>query len=304
MSKRFCVYTVITGGFDVVKQPLIVDERFDYILFTDNVESETIGAWTIKPITYIHENKRIASRYPKIYLNKVLSEYEASLYIDGNIQITSQYVYDRCIELIEQGVEWASIKHQGRVGLYSEINAIIGLGWVHDYDVIDWYAYLRHVGFPDNQGMFENNIIFRIHSKQVENVENIWGNICVEEPKVTRDQFALMYALWKVPEIKIGFFLAENENAWNNAGHFICENHNPHKRILDKTLWEKLRDRYVRMFYSSGDWEIYYTKWFDKLIKWQFPRLAMHIWTAWVLVRYDLGFLMKRAWRRVKGLAN
>lgn len=69
-------------------------------------------------------------------------------------------------------------------------------------------------------------------------------------------------------------------------------------------LIHRLTTESVRMFYSSEDWEIYYTKWFDKLIKWPFPRLAMHIWTAWMLARYGLGFLMKRAWRRVKGLAN
>lgn len=307
-NKPYAIFTVIVGNYDTVKQPTIVDDRFDYIIFTDTPITNP-GIWQVRQVTYESKKQWLKARYPRLNTGTVLSEYEASLYIDGNIQITSQYVYDRCVELASNGIEWASIKHQGRVGLYSEINAIIGLGWVHDYDVIDWYAYMQKDGFPDNNGLFENNIIFRKHTPNVDKVNAIWW-WSIEHFSFRRDQFALMYALWKVPEIKTGYFLAENENAWNNAGHFICENHNPHKRILDKTLWEKLRDRYVRMFYSSGGWEIYYTKWFDTLLKplskcshtyiHTYARLAMHVWTAWMLVRYDLGFLMKRAWKRIK----
>ena len=100
-------------------------------------------------------------------------------------------------------------------------------------------------------------------------------------------------------EIKRTYFLPEDENAWNNAGHFICENHNPHKRVIDRTLLDKLRDRYVRRFYSNGGWEIYYTRWFDKLIKYPFPHFMMHIWTAYIIVRYDLGFILKRTWNKI-----
>lgn len=300
MIKRFVVYTVITGGFDDVKQPAVIDERFDYVLFTDNVSKDKIGVWNIRPIEYNNADARIKSRYPKVYPTKVLAEYEASLYIDGNIQILLQKVYDRCVELSEEGVEWAGIKHQGRKGLYQELNAIIGLGWVHDYDVLDWYQFLRKEKFADDLGMFENNIIFRKHCKHVEEVSGYWGDVCVDRQLVKRDQFSLMWAISKAPNLNRAYLLPENENAWNNSGYFVCESHQPHKRVLDKSLWEKMRDRYVRMFYSSGDWEIYYTKWFDKLIKWSCPHVAMHIWTFGMMIRYDLGFLFRRAVRRFR----
>jgi len=105
--------------------------------------------------------------------------------------------------------------------------------------------------------------------------------------------------MWKSPNTKRAFFLRENENVWNNSGCFNYREHKPHKRVVEKSLWEKLRDRYVRMFYWHGGWEIFYTHWFDKLLKHPFPHLAMHLWTAWVLVRYDLKFLAGRAWQRV-----
>lgn len=298
MHKRFVVYTVVVGNYDVVRQPAVIDDRFDYILFSDSTMINP-GVWQIRQIPYVSSNNVFKARYPRINARQVLSEYEASLYIDGNVQITSQNVYNRFAELVENGVEWASIKHQGRKGLYSELNAIIGLGWVHDYEVIDWYKFLRKEKFPDENGLFENNVIFRTHTQQVDKVNSIWWST-MKQFALRRDQFSLMYALWKVPEIKTDFFLTEHENAWHNKGFFMCANHCNHKREVERTLWEKLRDRYVRMFYSSGDWEIYYTRWFDKLIKWPFPHLAMHVWTMYIMLRYDMGFLMRRAECRIK----
>lgn len=298
MANRFVVYTVITGGFDTVRQPEVIDPRFDYILFTDSVTNPRIGAWSVRGIEYDCEDSRKKSRFPKIHPELLLSEYDASLYIDGNICITSQFVYDRCVALVSDGVDWAGIKHK-RDCVYDEMNAIIGLGWVHDYEVLDWYQFLRREKYPDNNGLFENNIIFRRHSQVVKQIDDIWW-WTLETQQVKRDQFSLMYAMWKLPGLKKAYFLSEDENAWNNSGHFDCESHNPHKRVLKKTLWEKMRDRYIRMFYWDGGWEVYYTHWFDKLLKFPFPHFAMHLWTFWIALRYDCGFLLKRMVNKLK----
>ena len=300
MSNRFVIYTVITGGFDNVKQPEVTDPRFDYVLFTDSYTTSEIGVWSVRIIEYECKDTRQKSRFPKICPEVLLSEYEASLYIDGNVCITSQQVYDRCVELADQGVEWAGIKHQTRDCVYDEMNAIIGLGWVHDYHVLDWYWYLRKEDYPDHNGLFENNIIFRLHTPTVKHIKELWW-WTIEKKEVKRDQFSLMYAMWKVPEVKTAFFLPESENAWHNGGWFTCESHSSHIRVLQKSFWEKLRDRYIRMFYWDGGWEVYYTHWFDKLLKWPFPHLAMHLWTAWILVRHDLKFLLSRVCPRLKG---
>ena len=297
-KKQYAIFIVVAGNYDNIVVPYVIDNRFDYILFSDTIKEENVGIWQVRPIPYETNKQWLKGRYPRFNPEDLLPEYKGWLYIDGNVHILSSAVYDRCIELAEQGVEWASIKHQGRTGLFQEINAILGLGWVHDYEVIDWYQYMKRDGYNSDNGIYEDNIIFRLNCENVRKVDNyLWQ--AMETFAVRRDQFILMWALWKVPEIKTAYFLPENENAWHNDGWFVCVAHNPHKRILDKSLWEKMRDRYVRKFYSSGDWEIYYTKWFDKLIKYPFPHLAMHIWTAYMMVRYDIGFLMKRFWKKI-----
>lgn len=278
---KISIYTVVTGHFDDVKQPLVKDSRFDYILFTDVPIASDTGVWQVRPILYQHENARQRSRYPKIHPELVLSDYSASLYIDGNIQITSQWVYDRCVELFEQGIEWASIKHQWRNNVFEEMDWMIKAKWVHDYDVLSWCRFLHKEGYAYQNFMFENNIIFRRHTENVKKVNDIWW--WSVENYVKRDQFSLMYALWKVPEIKTGFFLPETENAWNNGGHFQYTSHNPHKRILPWSLWETVRHRCFRAAY--GD-DAPYTILLDKVCKYNRPVSMMHVWTIYALFRY------------------
>ena len=51
---EFVIYTVRTGGYDDILQPKVVDNRFDYILFTDHTDASTIGIWQVKTIPYVH----------------------------------------------------------------------------------------------------------------------------------------------------------------------------------------------------------------------------------------------------------
>lgn len=278
---KYVIYSVITGGFDEVKQPLVVDSRFDYILYSDVELESKDGVWQIKPIPYKDTDKRRQSRFPKAHPEVCLSEYVASLYIDGTLQISSSWVYERCIELCDQGVEWAGIMHQWRNSIYEETDWMIKAGWVHDYDTILWHSFLWKERYVAQGFLYENNIIFRCHTDNVKEVNDIWWWSI--ENYVKRDQFSLMYALWKVPGIKTGFFLPKTENAWNNGGHFQYTEHNPHKRVLPWSIWETIRHRCFRTAY--GDFASY-TILLDKLCKYRSPIFMMHLWTAYGLFRY------------------
>lgn len=106
-QNRFAVYTVLVGGYDNVIQPLVVDDRFDYVMFTDTRRERcNNGVWQVRFFDYHHEDKTRMSRYPKMHPEELLPSYEAWLYIDANIQITGAWVYERFFELYEQQVEW------------------------------------------------------------------------------------------------------------------------------------------------------------------------------------------------------
>lgn len=282
---KFVVFTVIVGGYDEVRQPLIVDDRFDYILFSDtHKEHSMIGVWQVRTIPFATTQNYKKARFPRLQPEIVLPEYDAWLYHDGNIQITSQWVYDRSVELYNRNIEWAGIKHQWRNTASEEIDWMLKASWVHDYEVLRWFKYLILSGYnyreQERQGyLYETGIIFRRHTENVKKVNDIWW-WSIDKGYVKRDQFSLMYALWRVPEIKTGFFLSENENAWNNRGHFAYTNHNPHKRVLPWSIWETIRHRCFRAKY--GD-DASYTILLDKVCSKKKPLAALQIWTVGAL---------------------
>lgn len=306
MSKRFCVYTVITGGFDTIKQPLVTDERFDYVIFSD-VPINDAGVWQVRNIEYKTTNNRLLSRFPKIHPDIVLPEYSAWLYIDGTLQITSKYVYDRCVKLANDGIDWAAIKHQYRQCAYEEMDSIINLKWVHDYDCIEWYRIMRNDNYPFHNNLFENNIIFRLNVPSVKCVNDIWW--WSMENYVSRDQFSLNYAVWK---IKMGgglhttWFLSDKEDAWHNEGHFLYSSHTDKSRRVDRTLFEKCRNACVRMKYGNGSIEgdHIYTDFFEDMIKYRYPKLMMFLWTIKSIPIYGIKVIKEKMAIRIDKYAR
>ena len=63
--KKIAIYTVLTGGYDQLKQPSVTDERFDYICFSNDIPKDRIGVWEIRKFDGEFCSKQIESRYPK-----------------------------------------------------------------------------------------------------------------------------------------------------------------------------------------------------------------------------------------------
>lgn len=290
--KQYVIYSVIVGDIDNVRQPEVTDSRFDYILFTDNIQRKKIGIWDVRPISYDCENKRKLSRFPKCLPTKVLPEYKASLYMDANIQIATNLPYERTIELAEKQVSWAGMNHPDNIGVYEGMLNILNLGWVHDYEVLDWYCYLVRQGFMDKYNMFENNVIFRSHTPLVESIGEDWWN---SMNKVTRDQFSLMYYLWK-HNVPIVYFLPPTETIRFNTNNFIYTNHNPNKRVLKLGILEDLRKRSWK---ESPRKDEYYGSNFAHFAKYKHPRFMLCLWGLGLTFRYGWKALLTVAKRKI-----
>lgn len=241
--KNFVIYTVLVGGYDAVLQPKLIDDRFDYILFTNDTKAQSIGVWSIRPITevVINDSKRL-SRYPKTHPETLLKEYEASLYIDANIQICDQWVYDRFVELYDKKVEYAGIKLvlTGRDCIYEHTFDMCQTLVEHDYVAIKQCHELYKRGFPQHFGLNENNIIFRIHTERMKNADEEWWDWILKYS--CRDQFSYMYCLWK-HGVEINFFLPPGEDA-RNGNHFTLISHNKDinkQKVIKRGFVEKFR---------------------------------------------------------------
>lgn len=272
--KRFVIYTAIVGGYDEVHQPLIIDDRFDYILFTDMTSEPNIGVWKVLPLPYRNGSNMVQSRFPKCNSHIVLSEYEASLWLDGTMQIASPHVYERFFEMYEAGVEWASIKHPAQDCIYEEMCAIIEMRWVTDMDVVDCYSRFKKNGFPENWGLYENNIIYRRHTHTVSQVNQEWWADLANGGK--RDQFFLMVYLRKY-QPKMDFFLSNGECPRLSSEHFNYFYHNPHKRIMKFSFHEMMRYRIIRTIYPNNK-RRGYREMLDWVSRFDKSRNMLYVW--------------------------
>ena len=61
--KDYVIYTAIVGDYDEVKQPVVIDDRFDYILFTDgnkgNKREKSIGVWKLRNLGVYHNTDSV-----------------------------------------------------------------------------------------------------------------------------------------------------------------------------------------------------------------------------------------------------
>lgn len=240
---QFVVYTVLVGNYDAIYQPLVVDERFDYVLFTDSCDEEFVGVWKVKKISYYNDDKTRLSRYPKMHPNDLLEGYVASLYIDANIQITSKRIYDRVVECYEQKFDWAGIQHPIRDCIYDEAYAIYGLDT--EKNIFQWCHRLRDEKYPRHNGLFENNVIFRAHNQSTKKVNDLWWNMY--EKYTRRDQLTLFYVLWKNPNMKITLLLPEGESSCNSNTVQVNKHNSASrefaKRRIKESFWEHTRTR-------------------------------------------------------------
>ena len=175
--KRFVIYSAIIGKYDIPLQPSVVDNRFEYVLFSNYLPEGKMGVWQIKRVDYVNPIQTKIARYVKTHPESLLQQYEASLWLDANIRIKDQCVYDRFIELVEKKVAVASVKHVLCDCVYEEMFNVLDFRYESEKTVVDWGHYLRKLDYPKHDGLIETGILFRLHSRDdVKALDALWWN--------------------------------------------------------------------------------------------------------------------------------
>lgn len=225
MGNSFSIYTAVVGNYDEIKQPLVVDERFDFILFSNDIVEKQIGIWQVRPIPYFNPIQTKIARWVKTHPEELLGEYDASLWVDSNIIITSSFVYDRIAQLYQDGILVSTMKHFKRNCVYEEMFEILCCGFEREKVVLHWGQLLRKENYPRNNGLCETGVFFRIHScKEVAKFDEMWWK-CVDQYS-RRDQFSVNYVLWKLG-LSWQYFLPDGRSVYNSD----CFMHVEHKDI-------------------------------------------------------------------------
>lgn len=223
------IYTILVGKYDILPQPLVVDDSFDYICFSNDIEEKRVGVWVIKPFSFQDSDKTRESRYPKLLPHKVLPEYTYSVYLDANIQITGQQFYTLVNQKIKEDCLIGQVTNIFRDCIYKDIEIAYRKRKVDFSGAKKQCKHLKQEGFPKHYGLFENNVILRKHNdpKVIGVSEMWWKEYC---SYTHRDQFSLMYVYWK-KKIMPEYLLGEGLNARNVSFLSLA----PHPR--KKTFW-------------------------------------------------------------------
>jgi len=210
---RKVIYTSIFGGYDTLKDPIFLPKGYDFIAFTDmNLES---SVWEIrkKPTIYT-DNTRNAKKY-KILPHRFLSDYDISIYIDGNYVIKNDV--NELVEKFLQNANAAFYDHNQqplydkRNCIYQEAEAIFNFGNINmkknpKKDFLNFKDDPRVIqkqikkynseGYPPNNGLINGGIILRNHNEKdcIRVMENWWEEIKYNSK---RDQLSFNYAAWK-----------------------------------------------------------------------------------------------------------
>lgn len=190
-NEKLVVYTVITGSYDQLCELKNQPDNITFICFTDqNIHS---NFWKVIKIDS-EKSPLLSSRKYKFLAHKYLQDFDASLYIDGNMHI--QKDISKLIEPIKD-LNFALFRHHLRDCAYEEVYAILQLGKSSPIQLIPQIESYHREGFPEYNGLFEAGIIWRKHSSQevIGFMDNWWSEF---KKYPYRDQLSFAYTAWKL----------------------------------------------------------------------------------------------------------
>ena len=196
------LYTVITGSYDAVKQPLVAMPGVDCYLFTNNPTIQDAGVWKVVHIPSLNivgrsekENNILLSRRVKMLAHEYLPKgYDVSVYVDADMQLKESF--SELLDTLADSSLMAACRHSYCASVRQEINDLINKGMVDAHQVeLQWQRYVEW-GFKDDVGISENGLLIRRHhdARVIQLMELWWKEY---QHGCLRDQVSLMPCLYR-----------------------------------------------------------------------------------------------------------
>lgn len=238
---RIVIFTAIFGDFDVLRKPSYYHPRFDYICFTDQPRLRS-RAWEIRQTQLPFGSPRLMNRWVKMHPHLLLPEYDASIYIDGNVNLTSDPL-PLFEKYLSRGVI-ACPKHPDRDTIYEEVEACIRREKEDPNKLKAQLAFYQKEGMPADWPLTENGVILRLHNEpECVELMTAWWEEVVHRSE--RDQISLPFVSWRhgVPVTMM------TENLRQHPNYFELR---PHRQGPIASLWSRIkRDRKKDKFAAS-----------------------------------------------------
>lgn len=202
-AAKIVVYTAIFGDRDVLLEPEYVPDNVDFVCFTD--QSFTSPVWSVRHVTPpLPGDGTRNNRYYKILAHECLSEYEYSIYIDGNIIVTGDVTELLPTYLGETNFAALDCGHYSTLPSHSvadQVNRLLAPGQEQrnniSYDeIVAQAAAYTAEGFPDNNGCIMGMLLVRRHNESdvVAAMKGWWHEVTTRSK---RDLMSFNYVAWK-----------------------------------------------------------------------------------------------------------
>ena len=183
-----CVYTAIFGNYDTPLQPKVINEDWDYILFTD--QNKNTGIWEKRILKT--RNSRLQAREIKLNFSKYLS-YDVIFWIDANVVVNCDL--DAFIE--NHTSEVVTLKHPHRKNIAEEAYACKKYRKDMHKKIDSQVGYYKKQGYGFDNGLVATTIMLRRNTTAVrEFCSQWWREVSTQS---IRDQLSFNYVLWKYP---------------------------------------------------------------------------------------------------------
>ena len=215
MENKTVIYTAIFGGKDSLIEPEYIPKGCDFICFTDN-ENLRSNTWQIRKVEPGFDDPVRSAKIFKILPHNFLSEYEISIWVDGNLLVKGDV--NKLVKRYLKGVNLAIFSHNQhkkrwkkllwvkntedcRDCIYKEAKYLLKIGedgkYKDDLEIIKKQMNrYKNENYPENNGLIVGMIILRKHNKPdvVKVMEDWWEEI---KRGSRRDQLSFNYVAWK-----------------------------------------------------------------------------------------------------------
>ena len=222
---RKVIYTVLTGNYDKLEQPLVTDPSYDYVCLSDMDGQD--GVWQIRRIPQEESNPVLRSRYAKMHPHLLLPEYDLSVYMDANLCVAGAAFYDIIDKWAENPdkavpfgkadspqIPFAVVQHPERDCVWDELRKCFLKDRISTASAIKWYRYLKGTGMPRHTGLAEANVLVRLHNNQsVIGLDERWWELLLKSACL-RDQLSFTPAIHE-ENVSLSLLLPPGQNARN-----------------------------------------------------------------------------------------
>ena len=235
-NKKIACITSIYGNYDNLKTPNIKNmDKVDWFCFTDNDKLNN-NVWKIitKKYHLINNNNILHKQYKNNYDNitdarvynmmcakyykiktheiDILQDYDYYIWIDGSIILQDDFIIN-IMKLIDEETNLINFKHSCRDNIRDEVILSLQMKKYDNQNLEIQYNDYINSGFTDDIGLYENTVIIKKNTPDINNLFNNWWIHNLEYSY--QDQISYPYVLWKaniIPNII-------NENVFNNKDY-------------------------------------------------------------------------------------